>query len=194
MKSYAKTMVLILGLIGTTIPLLKAEKPIKLTIIYKERIVDVTPEKAWEILNSYGDVASYHSGVLTSKPVQNSEIEGSMGCVRECTIDNGNKDITIVEKIIEFKEGEYYKYEVTESDNFPIKKFYNTFGVKTNADGKTVIYVKSEYRLDPGFLTGMAKGKLSKGDRDALIFYKHFMETGEKNGDPKTLRKKYKKA
>ena len=168
-----------------------AQKEIKLTEITDEIVVDVSPEKAWMVLNSYGDVGSYHAGVASSFSLKGSSNEAEMGGERECTIENGKKDIVVVEKIVEIVEGSHYKYEVTKSENFPIQKFYNTFGVKTNAMNQTVIFIKSQYRLDPGFLTGLAKGKLKKGNHQALISYKHYMETGEPNVDAKTLKRMY---
>ena len=56
---------------------------------------------------------------------------------------------------------------------YPADKFYNTFGVKSNDDGQTVIYVYTEYRLKPAFLSGVMKGKLTRGNRDAIIVNKH---------------------
>lgn len=165
------------------------KKEVKLTTIMEEMVVNVSPAKAWEVINSYGDVGDYHSGVASSKPLKGSEVEGSMGCARQCFIE-GKKDITIDETIIEYVAGSHYKYWA-ESEDFPAKAFYNTFGVKQNDAGQTVIYVITEYRLKPGFMTKMARGNLRKGDVDALLFYKHYMETGEKNGDPDKIRSMY---
>ncbi len=169
-----------------------AQKMKKLTTTAYELTVNVSPDQAWDVLNSYGDVGDFHTSVTSSKPVNDSKIEAYNGCERECTIENGKKDIVVVEKIVEYVEGQYYKYDVTKATNFPVHKFFNTFGVKQNNEGKTVIYVKSEFRLDPGFMTPLAKGKLKKGNKETLLAYKHFMETGEKNVDMKELKKKYK--
>jgi hypothetical protein len=187
-KIIVSMTVFVLGTAGLSF----GQKEIKLTSTGDEVIVNVTPEKAWEVINSYGDVGAYHSGIIHSKSINNSKNEGYLNCERQCTIENGRKDIIVDEKIVEYVEGQYYKYDVTRTENFPVKKFYNTFGVKTNAENQTVIYVKSEFRLDPGFLTGFAKGKLRRGNHDVLIAYKHYMETGERNADPKELKKKYK--
>lgn len=168
------------------------KEEIKLKQITYEVIVNVTPEKAWEVLKSYGNVGSYHSSIQSSKSIGHSKNEASMGCERQCTIDNGKKDIVVKERIVEIKEGQYYKYDVYEWSNFPLKKLYNTFGVKKNEEGKTVIYQTTDYRLKPGFLTGLMGGKLKKGNRDALIAYKHYMETDEKNVNMDELKKKYK--
>ncbi|MFI1773332.1 SRPBCC family protein [Thalassobellus citreus] len=170
-----------------------AQKKMKLATIHSEQIVNVSPEEAWKVINSYGNVGTYHSAIASSKPINGSNVEGSLGCERQCYILNGKKEIFVDEKIIDFVNNSYYKYTAS-SEQFPAKAFFNTFGVKQNEEGKTVIYVTTEYKLKPWFLTWMAKGKLRKGNEDALLFYKHYMETGEKNADPKTIKKKYKNA
>lgn len=170
---------------------LNAQKQIKLIEISEELVVNVSPERAWEVINSYGDVGSYHSGITSSISLNGSENEGSLGCERQCTIENGKNDVVVDEKIIEYVEGSHYKYVVTRVENFPSKKFFNTFGVKTNDVGQTLIYVQTEYKMNNWFLDIMAKGNLKKGNKDALIFYKHYMETGEEKANPDTLRAKY---
>ena len=71
---------------------------------------------------------------------------------------------------------------------------YNSFGVKVNSEGKTVIYSTINYRLTNWFMEMMAKGKLKKSARDGILWYKDYMETGVKNRNLKELRKKYKNA
>lgn len=168
-----------------------AQDEIKLTTIHSEQVVDVSKERAWEVLNSYGDVGSYHTQITSSKPINGSEIKGSLGCERQCFIENGKKDIYVDETIIEFTDQSSYKYSAS-SEQFPAKAFYNTFGVKENEEGKTVIFVTTEFRMNSWFINWMAKGKFRKGNEDTLLFYKHYMETGIKNGDAKTIKKKYK--
>jgi len=164
----------------------KAEKII--TVEY-EAIVNVTPQTAWEVLADYVNVGEFHGGV------QSSHIIGSkgqgVGGDRFCQID---KKVSVKEKITTWKEGEYYTYEVYEWENFPLKRMYNSFGVKVNGEGKTVIYSTINYRLKNGFFELMAKGKLKKSARDGILWYKDYMETGVKNRNLKELRKKYKSA
>lgn len=190
-KVRTTAMVLFVALLGLNSA--TAQDEMKLTTIQKEMVVDVTPEKAWEVINSYGDVGSFNSVINSSKSVHGSANEGSMDCERECTIENGKKDLVVAEKIIKYVDGEYYKYTAS-SEDFPAKHFFNTFGVKVNSMGQTVIYVITEYQMNSGLMTKMAKGKLGKGNVDALLSYKYYMETGMKNGDLKFLRKAHKKA
>ena len=187
MKNLSLVFIALVSSFYATTSLAKEEK---LKSIYEELVVNVSIEEAWQVINSYGDVGSYHSGVTTSKPINGSQNEGAMGCERQCFIE-GKKDITVDEKIIEFVDGSHYRY-AAHSDDFPAKAFYNTFGVKQNEEGKTIIYVRTEYQLNNGLLTAMAKGQLRKGNVDALLFYKHYMETGEKNANADIIRNTYK--
>ena len=167
-------------------------KTMKLMQVNYELVVNVTPEKAWNVLANYGNVGSFHSSLKSSKSINGSNNKAKMDCERECIIPNGKKEIMVREKITEIIEGQYYTYDVYEWKNFPLKKMFITYGVKTNNEGETVIYQNSEYRLNPRFLTWPMKGKLRNGARESLIAYKHYMETGEKKVDNKILKKKYK--
>jgi len=164
----------------------------KLTEVKYKIIVDVTKEKAWKILADYGNVGMFHSGVASSKSINGSGNVAALGCDRECHLIDGKRRIMVQEKIIDFKDGVYYTYDVHTWKNFPLAKAHNTFGVETNLEGKTVIYNMSRYRLKPGFLTWIMKGKMKSSMRDAVIVYKHFMETGEKNANMAMIKEKYK--
>lgn len=169
----------------------KQEK-MKLATIHYEVEVNVTAYKAWEVLSSYGDVGSYHTGVVSSKSINGTSNTAQLGCDRICHLQDGKRKIMVKEKIIDFSKGNYYTYHVYDWDNFPLKKMLNTFGVKKNDKGKTVIYQTTEYRLKPRFLTGIMKRKLRKNAREALLFYKHYMETGEKNASADSVKNRYK--
>ena len=170
----------------------KIKKEMKLNSIDCEMVVDATPQQAWDILASYGDVADYHAILDSSKSLNGSPNQAEMGCERECIIPQGRRKIMVRERIIDFKDGEYYTYDVYDWENFPLKKMLNTFGVKTNAKGQTVIYQHTDFRLKPRFLTWIMKGKLRSGARESLMAYKHYIETGEKRTPIKLLKKQYK--
>lgn len=193
-KKAVSVLSIIIGLITNYSYGQKTEKMIKLKTVEYEVVVNVTPQQAWDVLAKYGNIGSFHSGLLSSKPLNGSGNEAVLGCDRECIIPNGRKNILVREKIVEIIEGQYYTYDVYEWENFPLTKMINTFGVKNNTQGQTVIYQKTEFRLKPGFLTGIMKGKLRRGARESLIAYKHYMETGEEKADIKILKKKYKGA
>ena len=127
---------------------------------------------------------------------EGSALNGSLnlavlGAERESIIPKGIYNIIQKERIIELVDGAYYTYEVYDSENFSVKKMYVTYGVKLDNEGNTVLYGITEYKMNSGLATRMVKGKLSKGNMDSLIAYKHFIETGEENGDIDSLRKRY---
>ena len=68
---------------------------------------------------------------------------------------------------------------------------YITYGIKLDETGNTVLYSLIRYRMNSGLKTRMLKGKLDKGNRDSLIAYKYYIETGEDNRDIEVLRKQY---
>ncbi len=162
----------------------------KLSDLYYEVEVNVPSQKAWEVLARYGDVGDFHPSLKSSRSLNGSPVTVAMGADRECTIPNGRKDIVVSEKVIDYKEGEKFTYDVYAWKNFPLRKMQNTFGVVVRA-GKTIIFQRSAYRLKPGFLTGLMKGKVRSGMREVLIAYKHILETGEEKPDLKLLRKRY---
>jgi hypothetical protein len=170
----------------------KEMKNKKLKKVTTELVVNVSPEKAWEVLSSFGDVGSYHSGIITSKSLNGSQNKAVLACERECVLSDGKKPIVVRERITEIKAGKYFTYQVYDAENFPLTEMFVTFGVRSNEKQQTVLYFENNFLLKPKFISGLMKGKIRKGGKDALTAYKHFMETGEKNVDMKKLKKMYK--
>lgn len=183
-------LVVIVGICSNQ--MLAQEKKMKLMETGYEMVVEVTPQKAWKVLSIYGEIANYHDGVVSSESLNGTGNLAQLGCDRVCHLENGNRKVMVKEKIIDFSKGNYYTYEVYDWDNFPLKKMFNTFGVKTNSKGETVIYQITKYRLKPRFLTWFMKGKIKSNARLAMMSYKHYMETGEKKTSANLLKNKYK--
>ena len=162
-------------------------KGIKLTEVTTEIKVDATPEKVWNALSQYGNVATFHPGVELSVHGQDSKDEACLGAVRTCEVLDGKREVTLVERITEFEEGKFYRYEVFEWKNFPLKVMFFAFAIRTNIKGTTILSIVNNYRLNPGFITGLMKWKIKKLQRNILIGYKHYIETGEKKVPIKKL-------
>ena len=187
----------IILILGTTLFAQKSKivtdengEEIKLKNAYYELVVNTTVDEAWDALAQYGNIGDFHSGVSKSAYVSADE-SLVLGCERYCEIPNGKKTINIKERIIDIEQGVFYQYDVYEWENFPLKKMLVTWGVKKNEKGQTVMYNSIDYRLKPGMLTGMMRGKMKKNARDGLLSYKNYIETGESNLATKELRKKY---
>ncbi len=163
----------------------------KLTHLEYEMPVAVSAEKAWEVLARFTDVGDFHSGVLKSNA--NGAKRSGIDTDRTCELPG---KVVVHERIYEWTEGSSYKYDVYAWKKFPLKKMLITFGVRQKSGSQAGspqvwIYQTVDYRLSPGFLTIIMKGKLRTSLRDGLLGYKHFMETGEAKADMKALRKRY---
>lgn len=174
-------------LIATPLTAQPKAKEMKLNVVDHEVVVNVSQSKAWEVLASYVNAGDFHGG-LQSSHCETPELETGVGAKRFCQIDNR---VSVSETITEWNEGEYYVYEVVEWENFPLKKLYQTYGVKTNDNGETVIYSKLEYKLSNPIIGFLAGPKLRNASKQALVYYKDYMETGTKKRPNKELRKTY---
>jgi polyketide cyclase/dehydrase/lipid transport protein len=164
-----------------TLKKLTEHNSIKLTATTTEIKVDATPGEVWAALSKYADVSTIHGGVEASVPGNEGKNEASLGAERTCTIIDGKREITLVERITEFKEGKFYRYQVYEWKNFPLKVMFFAFSINNNPRGETILSLTQNYRLNPGFLTGFMTWKIKKQQRIILLGYKHYMETGEKS-------------
>ena len=164
-------------------------KGVKLTETTTQVIIDASPHKAWEALSQYGNVSSFHAGIDLSVHGKNNSDEASLGVERTCTIKDGKREIILVERIIEYEEGQFYRYEVFEWKNFPLKVMFFAFAIKSDKDKNTILSITQNYRLKPGFITGIMKGKIKKQQREILMGYKNYIETGEKRVPIATLEK-----
>jgi Polyketide cyclase / dehydrase and lipid transport len=169
---------------------LTEHKGIKLTETTTEIKVDASPQQIWNALSKYANVSTFHAGVAASVAGKDYQNEASLGAERTCTIYDGSREVTLVEKITEFEEGKFYRYEVFEWKNFPLKAMFFGFSIRQNEKEETFLSLTQNYRLNPGFITGLMKWKIKKQQRTILLGYKYYIETGEKNVPEREILKK----
>lgn len=169
---------------------LTEHKGIKLSESKTTVQIDATPEKVWEALSQYGNVSNFHFGVEHSVAKNYGKNTASLGAERTCTVRDMGMKITLVERITEYKEGHHYRYEVFEWKNFPLKVMFFAFSLQKNSDGSTALSLTLNYRLSPGFITGLMKWKMKSLQRRILLGYKHHIETGEKDCTQKEILQK----
>lgn len=164
----------------------------KLKKIHQEIQIQVERGEMWTVLSQYGDVSNFHAGVVKSYKVEGSENKAALGCERVCKIVDLGLHITLKERIVDFVDGESYKYEVYEWKNFPIQKMLFGFRILRSMPSHTVLGIDIEYKAKPALLTPLMAGKMRKLARDVLLGYKHYAETGETRVSIKELKAKYK--
>lgn len=164
----------------------------KLKTIHEEMRIEVGAERMWEVISQYGDVSRFHAGVVESHKLQGSDNQASIGCERVCNIVDMGLHIQLKERIVDYVEGESYKYEVYEWKNFPIRKMLFGFKILQSNARHTVLGIEIEYKSKPALLTPLMAGKMHKLARDVLLGYKHYAETGEIRVPIKVLKARYK--
>jgi len=164
----------------------------KLKQINEEILINVSAEKMWSVLSQYGDVSNFHAGVAESYKVAGSTNTAALGCERVCNIVDLGLHITLKERIIDYVEGQSYKYEVYEWKNFPLRAMFFGFRIIPQASNQTSLIINIDYKAKPAILTPLMAGKMRRLARDVLLGYKHFSETGVKRVPIKALKKQYK--
>lgn len=159
---------------------LQEHKGIKLTEVTTSIQVDDSSEKTWNVLSHYGDVSTFHAGVEKSINHEGYGNVASLGAERTCDILDGKREVILKEKIIEYEDGKYYRYEVFEWKNFPLKVMFFAFSVAKIGNNKSKLSLTINYRLKPGFMTNLMKWKIKKLEKDILSGYKNYIETEKK--------------
>jgi len=166
----------------------------KLREIKHRQRIQVDAEKMWQILSHYGDVSQFHAGVLQSHSEAGSDNLASPGCERICHIVDMGLHIRLHERIVEYKDGESYTYEVYRWKNFPLRKMLFTFRIIRGDYPGVDLEVSVAFRAKPAILTPLLAIKMHRLVKDVLLGYKHYAETGEQRVPVKQLNKQYQDA
>lgn len=158
-----------------------------------ETVVDVDIDTAWaELAGNYVDVQQIQAPIVASYGLP-GEPETGPGAVRHCDIDFNGRDVAIKERIIDWIDTprhKEYTYDVYETKGFPARVF-NTWSVRVGPDGRTHLRNVFYFRMKPAVMTRPSTGKIRTAARNGVLGYKHFLETGERRVDAKTLATRY---
>ncbi len=167
----------------------------KFRVMYYEYVINKTVDEVWnEVSGNFvnvGDIAK----VINESHCESGEVTEGLGAARYCSIDFVGKEVEIKEKIIAYKETDTRKeftYDVYESKGFPAKVL-NTWIVRKGDDGKTYLANVFIFRAKPAIMSGMMGKRMKKlkAQRNSVLAYKHYLETGEKKADPAIFDKLY---
>lgn len=166
----------------------------KLREIKHQQRIYVDAEKMWRILSHYGEVSRFHAGVLESRSEQGSDNLAAPGCERICHIVDLGLHISLHERIVAYKEGESYTYEVYRWKNFPLRKMLFSFRIIRGDYPGVDLEVTVAFKAKPAILTPLLAIKMRQLVKDVLLGYKHYAETGEQRVPVKQLKKQYQNA
>ncbi len=116
----------------------------------------------WEWIKDFGNIHRIHP--MIGKSYLDGDKACGVGATRVCEMKTGG--FHLKEKIIDWKEGEYYTVDIYENSMPMMKRSLATFGVRKAENGKSEVYMNIEYSLKYGII-----GKLM----DALMM--NFMMT-----------------
>lgn len=163
----------------------------EMEVLENKVFVQNSHEAVWRALSYFGNVSKFHTSIDDSVPLNGSDEEADLGADREVQIPDGITNIINKERIVTFVDGINYTYEVYETENFPTKKMYVTYGIRLDEKGRTILYTKTFYQMNNRLNNKLLKRKLNRLSMDSLLAYKYYIERGEKNTDIKVLRKRY---
>lgn len=167
----------------------------KFKVHYYEYEINKTMDEVWaEVMGNFVNVGQIHKSINESH-CESGDVKNGEGAARFCSLDFGGKKIDIKERITEVTETanrKEYTYDVYETKGFPAK-VYNTWVVRKDDNGKVYLGNAFVMRGKPAIMTGMMMRKLKKlgGVRNAVLAYKHYLETGEKKVDPSVFASLY---
>lgn len=105
-------------------------------------------QAAWSLLADYGNIHKYTSGVVASR-LTTSEKQG-LGATRRCDLPGKPGSSYVVEKILEWKDGDSFAFVITDT-NAPIKDAKVSWTVRERGRNSELV-VQGQYRTKLGIL------------------------------------------
>lgn len=106
--------------------------------------VNVPAARVWTVLNDFSSIEHF-SPTVKHSPVKGSKQSG-LGAQRVCEFHDGT---SAVEEIIDYREGESLKVELTDHP-MPFKKFYAVMKVKPVTDTTSIVTMAMEFDVKFG--------------------------------------------
>ncbi len=118
------------------------------------QLIDVSPDRAWEIIDDFGGVYRFHPRVEKS-PLKPGPSSG-LGAQRTCYFDDGNK---IQEEVVEYEPHRALGIEITDPGKFPLKESMGRISLEPVGDRQTRVTFKIQFVPKFG-LVGRLMGKV----------------------------------
>lgn len=106
--------------------------------------VNIPAEKIWQVLADFSSVEKFAT-TIDSSPIV-GDIQTGLGAKRLCTFNDGS---SLVEEIIEFKDGQGFKMALSEF-SLPLKEMQAQMGVKKIDDNSCEIYMSADFIVKAG--------------------------------------------
>ena len=129
-----------------------------------DRVIDISADEAWAILDDFGGIYRFHPLVERS-PIKNG-VGSGLGAARVCHFHDGSQ---ITEQIIDYTAGEAYEVEITDPGNFPLVTAIARLAVEPLAEAKSRVSFNMAFKPKFGALGWiMAKTVMARQFRKIL--------------------------
>jgi len=157
--------------------------------VVKSRVIHAPADQVWQVIGNYNQVQVFHPFVQSAD--QLSEESCGLGATRRCNLYNGS---SVVEKIIEWKEGSSFTVQATASS--PFKEVMGGMHVESIDANTSKVTVNTSYKTKwgpVGMLMDlfMLRMGMNYALNNVLKGLQHHVETGEtigKGGRPIPLQ------
>lgn len=129
------------------------------------KIIYVPANRIWEIISDFGNIQN--SNPVVEKSSMLSESNKSIGATRRCEFYDKT---SVVEKVIDWKEGSHYTVELSETD-MPLKNATATMSVKEINHNSSEISLEMNYTVKYG-VVGSFMGILMMRPMMKKLFHK----------------------
>ena len=124
--------------------------------VTKSLDVPVPAIQVWKALADFGAIDRFHPG-LTGSHLKGEQASG-VGTIRQCYLSGGGH---IIEKVIDWKEGESYTIEVTET-SLPLKRARTTLSVVSTDANTSRVSMTIDYVPKHGAIGKRRQGSYEK--------------------------------
>lgn len=136
--------------------------------------IEASVQRTWEALSDLEKISDWSEVILSS--TCNGDQKRGVGAERVCSLKN---NVTIIERVLEWNEGESFTYE---GFNLPlVNRAKNTWSVK-EVNGKTLLTTESELVLKGGVLGRILEPIMffmaKKMGADSIAALKYLVENG----------------
>lgn len=149
----------------------------------RSRVIDAPIEDVWAVLDDFGNLQLYSPKNETCRLLEGPET--GVGARRETTLSEGSR---VVHEIIEYEADERYKFDFTDTGDFPLKELQIEFEVESVAAERTRATMTADYVPKWGPIgwvlakTIMPRKNAELLDETLAGLEKH-LETGQPIGD-----------
>lgn len=166
-------------------------------VLHQELEINASVDAVWdEVAGNFVNSVEIAESVIDSRCLS-GDLKKGLGTERLLHFKFDGKEVEAKERIVDYRDAgdiREFTYDVYASKGSPLTvKVYNTWTVRKNGDGKTMLGTAFTFRAKLAFMNSIIGKQLARSGslRTGLLAYKHYLETGEKRVEAAKLNSLY---